>query len=83
MKSTLNIRTYPNSSRVDVVRCSQAYPNGTLVAKFKGIDSAVNHALRQTAEDAATRLRHVTEYLAERAARPAPVVEPTNQLDLF
>lgn len=72
-----------SKSRPAVMRFDAYYPKGRLQVRLRlGTDVAA-YIARQVAEDHAVRLSHINDYLAERAARPAPVVEPTNQLPLF
>lgn len=56
---------------------------GSLVAKFASQEAADFWVARSVEEDHEFRTRFVREYLAERAARPAPVVVPSAQLSLF
>lgn len=69
--------------KIAVLRITHHYPKGTLVAKCRTQADADNLIMRQTAEDAANRLARVQDYLVERAARPAVVAVPSNQLEMF
>lgn len=74
--------TYNPTSRI-VKRHNRFYPKGTYAARLGAGHDPVGYIERCIEEDKKTRLSRIADYLAERAARPTPVVEPTNQLDLF
>lgn len=57
--------------------------NGNLITKFSNQRSADHHIARQVAEDAEWRTAKVAGYLADRKARPAPVIVPSNQIEMF
>lgn len=75
--------TKPAGTKIAVYRHTVHYPHGVLVTKFGNQVSADAHIARQVAEDCETRARKVADYLAERAARPAPVVAVSDQLELI
>lgn len=70
--------------RVAVLRVTRHYPRGLLMVKCRTYAIADDLIERQVAEDNANRRERVADYLADRAARPAPapIVDP-NQLCLF
>lgn len=81
MKTTYSHVTI--QQRPVVLRHDRYYPKGRRVARLTRGEDPVRYIARCVAEDVANRLRKVTDYLADRKARPAPVVVPSNQLDLF
>lgn len=75
--------TKPAGEKIAVYEVSFFYPRGKFLSKFKTQASADFWIERAVAEDKVTRCGHVMAYLAERMARPAPVVVPSSQMELF
>lgn len=76
--------TKPIGDRIAVFRVTRHYPRGVLVTKCRNQVSADDLIRRTIAEDRENRAARVADYLAERAARPAPApLHDPNQLSLF
>lgn len=70
-------------TKVAVLRVDRFYPYGRLVTKCRSQAQAEDLIARQTAEDAENRMTRVRDYLAERAARPAPTPKVDDQMTLL
>lgn len=75
--------TKPAGTKVAVYRHSVHYPRGVYVHKFSNQEYADFWIARQVSEDQGNRLAKITDYLAERKARPAIIAEPSAQLSMF
>lgn len=75
--------TKASGAKTAVYEVSHHYPRGKFMMHFKSAELATMWVGRMVEEDKVTRCERVMAYLAERLARPAPVVVPTTQMELF